>query len=182
MQVCEAKGDYSFIYCIAPRSDELGKRWRPASGKVVPVLSGVLVGGSGQAGSLKSTHLQLENMCRFAPGSINSDGLKSTRAFLQGDSANLSPNDIATAIFERLKQKGFSGGGDYMELESGFFFPQSTFAHSDGIFVAISPDMNWTYGTAGLLLRSNGTDINQLCDVGVFIGRLPKVGESINVG
>lgn len=33
-----------------------------------------------------------------------------------------------------------------------------------------------------LLLRSNGTDINQFCDVGVFVGRFPKTRESINVG
>lgn len=182
MRVCEAKGDFSFIYCIAPRSDEPGRHWRAVTEKIAPVLSGVLVGGSGQAGSIKPTHLQLENMCRFAPSTLNLDGLKSTRAFLQGDSANLSPADIATAIFERLKQKGFSGCGDYIELESGFFFPQSKFTRSDEIFVAISPDMNWTNGAAGLLLCSNGTDINQFCDVGVFVGRLPKVGEPINVG
>ncbi|MFA6971202.1 MAG: HET domain-containing protein [Gallionella sp.] len=182
MQVCEAKDDYSFIYCIAPRSDEPGKRWRPMTGTVQPVLSGVLVGGNGQAGTRKPTHLQLDNICRFEPGTINPDGLKSTRAYLRGDSANLSPTDIASAIFERLKQKGFSGSSGYVELESGFFFPQSSFAHSDKFFVAISPDMNWTNGAAGLLLRSTGTDINEFCDVGVFIGRLPKVGESINVG
>ncbi|MCK9199708.1 MAG: HET domain-containing protein [Gallionella sp.] len=181
MRVCEAKGDYSFIYCIAPRSDQSGRRWRPAAEKIAPVLSGVLIGGSGQTGSLKPTYLQLENMCRLAPNSVNSDGIKSTRTFLQSDSTNLSPTDIATAIFERLKQKGFSGCGDYVELESGFFFPQSRFTHSNDIFVAVSPDMNWTNGAAGLLLSSNGTDINEFCDVGVFIGRLPKVGESINV-
>lgn len=182
MRACEAKGDYSFIYCIAPRSDEQGRRWRPIAGEIPPVLSGVLVAGSGHAGSLKPTHLQLENMCRLKQSAINPDGLKSTRAFLQGDSTNLSPDDIAAAILARLRQKGFSGCGDYVELESGFFFPQSKFTRSDKIFVAISPDMNWTNGAAGLLLCSNGTDINQFCDVGVFVGRLPKVGEPINVG
>lgn len=182
MQVCEAKNDYSFIYCIAPRSDEPGSRWRPIAGKIPPVLSGVLVAGRGQAGSLKPTHLQLENMCRLEPGTINADGLKSARAFLQCDSANWSPDDIAAAILVRLRKKGFSGYGDHVEVENGFFFPQSTVTRSDEIFVAISPDVHWTMGGAGLLLRSNGTDINQFCDVGVFIGRLPKVGEPINVG
>lgn len=118
MRVCEAKGDYSFIYCIAPRSDESGSRWRPIVGKIPPVLSGVLVAGC----------------------------------------------------------------GDYVEVENGFFFPQSTFTRSNEIFVAISPDVHWTTGGAGLLLRSNCTDINLFCDVGVFIGRLPKVGKPINVG
>lgn len=182
MRICEAKGDYSFIYCIAPRSEEPGRRWRPEAREIPPVLSGVLVGGSGQAGSLKPTHLQLENMCRLKPSAINSDGLKSTKAYLQGDSASLLPDDTAAGILARLRQKGFSGCGDYVRLENGFFFPQSTFTFSDEIFVAISTDMNWTNGAAGLLLRSNGSDINLFCDVGVFIGRLPKVGEPINVG
>lgn len=182
MRVCEAKGDYSFIYCIAPRSDEPGRRWRPIAGKIPPVLSGVLVAGSQQAGSIKPTHLQLDNMCRLEPSAINLDGLKSTMAFLHDDSTSLSPDDIAAAIYGRLRQKGFSGCGDYVELEYGFFFPQSTFTRSDDIFVVVSPDVHWTTGASGLLLRSNGTDINQFCDVGVFIGRRPKVGESINVG
>lgn len=182
MRVCEAKGDYSFIYCIAPRSDEPGRCWRPIAGKIPPVLSGVLVAGSGQAGSLRPSHLQLENMCRLVPSVINSDGLKATRVFLHGDCASLSPDDIAAAILVRLRQKGFSGCGDYVELENGFFFPQSTFTRSDDIFVVISPDVHWTTGWAGLLVRSNGSDINHFCDVGVFVGRLPKAGESINVG
>lgn len=182
MRVCEAKGDYSFIYCTAPRSTEPGRHWRPIAGNIPPILSGVLVAGSRLAGSLTPTHLHLESMCRLEPSSIAPDGLKSTRAFLRDNNSILSPDDIAAAILGRLRQKGFSGCGDYVELGSGFFFPQSIIPRSDDLFVAISPDVHWTTGGAGLLLRSNGTDINQFCDVGVFIGRLPKIGEPTNVG
>ena len=39
MRACEAKGDYSFIYSIAPRSDVPGRGWRPVSDRMQPVLS-----------------------------------------------------------------------------------------------------------------------------------------------
>ncbi|MGZ4956163.1 MAG: HET domain-containing protein [Methylobacter sp.] len=182
MRVCEAKGDYSFIYCIAPRSSMPGRGWRPVADQIPPVLSGLLTSGSGLSGSLKSTHLQMDNMCRMNIGTVNSNGISAIKHFLQSEITDLSPADIAGAILEQLRQKGFSGCGDHLKLENGYFFPQSSLTHSDDIFVATSHDVLWQDGGPGVLLRSNGTDINQFCDVGVFIGRFPKVSESINVG
>lgn len=173
MQVCEAKGDYSFIFCTAPRSAHQGKRWRPVADQMQPVLSELLASGSGLTGCIKETHLQLHNMCRMNPGRLNTV-TKSIGNFLQVN--------IPVSILEQLRQKGFTGCGEYLELESGYFFPQSSFTRSKDLFVVASEDVIWAQGAPGMLLRSNGTDINQFCDVGVFIGRLPKGGESINVG
>lgn len=173
MQVCEAKGDYSFIFCTAPRSALQGKGWRPVADQMQPVLSGLLASGSGLSGCMKETHLQLNNMCRMNPGRLNTV-TKSIGNFLQVN--------IPVAILEQLRQKGFTGCGEYLELENGYFFPHSSFTRSKDLFVVASEDVQWTHGAPGLLLRSNGTDINQFCDIGVFIGRLPKVGESVNVG
>lgn len=182
MQICEAKGDYSFIYCVAPRSDVLGRLWRPIAGQIPPVLSGLLVSGGGLDGCLTPTHLQLKNMCKLVPGAINAASTTATKAFLNSASMSLSPDDIAAAILENLRKIGFSGCGDYLEFEDGFFFPQSAFNRTDDVFVVASEDVQWTNGGPGLLLRSNGTEINQFCDVGVFVGRFPKTRESINVG
>jgi hypothetical protein len=182
MRVCEAKGDYSFIYNLAPRSDVPGRRWRPIEGKFPAVLSGLLVFGSGQAGIPESTHLQMDNMCRLLSGTINSDGLKAARWFMQKNSDGLSPDGIAAGILERLTTIGFTGCGEYLELENGFFFPQSKPARSNDFFVVISCDLHWVTGGPGLLLRSNGTDTYDFSDVGAFVGRVPKAGESINVG
>lgn len=54
-------------------------------------------------------------------------------------------------------------------------FLQTSFAQGRG-------KCRWAQGAPGLLLRSNGTDINQFCDVGVFIGELPKNSKSISEG
>lgn len=173
MRICEEKGDYSFIYCTAPRSDMQGKGWRPVADQMQPVLSGLLASGAGLSGHLKATHLQLDNMCRMSPGRLNAV-TKSIGGFLQVSTP--------VAILELLRQKGFTGCGEYLELENGYFFPQSSFTRSKDLFVVASEGIQWMQGAPGLLLRSNGTDINQFCDVGVFIGRLPKVSEPINVG
>ena len=181
-RVCEKKGDYSFIYSIAPRSEIPGRHWRPVEGTFPPVLPGLLVSGDRQRGSTELTHLQLENVSRLAPGSITEDGLKATRWYVQRDCNGLSPDDLASAILERIRKKGFSGCGEHLELENGFFFPQSKIAESDDIFVAISLDVQGTNAGPALLLRSNGTEINDFCDVGAFIGRVPKLGYAIKVG
>lgn len=173
MRVCEVKGDFSFLYCTAPRSDMPGRNWRPVSDQLQPILSGLLASGSGLSGCLYATHLQLHNMCRMNPGRLNTV-TKSIGNFLQVN--------IPVSILEQLRQKGFTGCGEYLELENGYFFPQSSFTRSKDLFIVASEDVIWAQGAPGMLLRSNGTDINQFCDVGVFIGRLPKGGESINVG
>lgn len=182
MRVCEEKGDFSFIYSVAARSEIPGKCWRPIAEKLPPVISGYLPVGHGQTGYLKETHLQLNNMYRLSPGAVIPDAIKSVRSFLRDNNTDSSEDNVADAIFERLKQKGFLGCGDRIELDNGLFFPQSTFTPSNGTFVAISQDVMWAGGGPGLLLESNGTDINRYCDVGVFVGRYPKVSESINVG
>ncbi|MDZ4817427.1 MAG: HET domain-containing protein [Planctomycetota bacterium] len=189
MQTCEAKGDYSFVYNIAPRSQIHGRRWRPIEGKFPPVLPELLIFGDGQFGNLNATHIQFEKMCQLVPGNIGADGLKAVKAHLamvhrnRPNAKNLSsPIDLAEAILELLRARGFSGCGEYLELENGFFFSQSKPARSNEISVAISIDVHWQGGGPGMLLRSNGTDINDFCDVGAFIGRVPKYGGSIRVG
>ena len=189
MQTCEAKGDFSFLYNIAPRSEIYGRRWRPVEGKFQPVLPELVIFGNGQSGNLKPTHLQLENMCRLGPTTISSEGLKATTAYLAMAHRHRlkannysSPTYVAEGIRELLMARGFSGCGEYLELESGFFFSQSKPTRSDDMFVAVSLDVHWQGGGPGMLLRSNDTDINDFCDVGAFIGRLPENGESIRVG
>lgn len=182
MQICEAKGDYSFIFSVAPRNGLPGKRWRPITETIRPVLSGLLTSGSELSGHQEETHLLLNKMGRMIPGAVNPDALHAVGKFLQRDIIGLSQEDIANVILERLRGKGFSGCGDYLSLDNGYFFPQSAFSISDENFVVVSEDVQWMNGGPGLLLRSNGTDINQFCDVGAFVGRFPKANESINVG
>lgn len=182
MRICEAKGDFSFIYSAAQRSDAPGRLWRPAFSQIPPVISGLLAYGTGQSGSLKASHLQLDNVCRVSQGKTNPEAMKSIGWFLQRDIKSSSSSEAADAVLKRLRQKGFLGCGEHLELENGYFFLQSGGTRSDEAFVVVTEGVQWTNGGPGLLVCSDGSDIYRFCDVGVFVGRMPKVSETIKLG
>ena len=181
MRVCEAKGDYSFIYSAAQRSEIPGKCWRPVAGPIPAVLPWHSF-GDGQSGCLYATHLQLDDMCRMIPGAVNSEARKLMDWWLQSGNAGPSTGNIADLILARLRQAGFSGCGEHLELESGYFYPQSTLPRAEEAVVVVAAGVSWTHGAPGLLVIENDTDIHHFCGVGVFVGRVPKAGNSINVG
>lgn len=181
MRVCERKGDFSFLYGAAPRKEVLGQRWRPIEGRFPALLPDLITLGSTEAGQKELTHLQLNNMYRLVPGPVRSDGLKAARWFVEDKSDTSSSEDVATQILKRLRILGFSGCGEYLEFETGLFFPQSEPLESDDIFAAVSHDIHWVTGGPGLLLRASSSDISEFYDVGVFVGRRPKSGIGIKV-
>ena len=172
MRVCEENDDFSFIFSTNKRSKILGRRWRPIGDEITPVISDVSVLGNGLSGSLKDTHLQMNNMCRMIPWKSNSI-VYSIENFLN--------TDFSKALFNKLTEHGFTGYDKCIKLEQGYFFTQSPHKRSKDLFVAVSHDVKFHQGAPGLLLRSNDTDINQFCDIGVFIGRAPVTSEIINI-
>jgi hypothetical protein len=181
MMVCEAKGDYSFIYSTAPRSEIPGRCWRPIAGPIQAILPWHSSGG-GQSGRVYPTHLELNNMRRMVPGSVDPTAREWVgRAFL-GDNAFSSSSDIPALTLRRLRDAGFSGCGEHLELESGYFFPQEALPEMDRLFVVVSTGVRWTFGSPGLLVRGNGTGIHHCCGVGVFVGKVLEGGDVFNIG
>lgn len=172
IRICEENNDYSFIFSINPRSDVPGRKWRPFDDQITPIISDVLTFGNGLSGSLNDTHLQMDNMCRMNLWKSN-PVISAIESFVK--------EDISKGILEKLKQRGFTGCGECIKLEHGYFFPQLPHKRSKNLFVAISHGVKFQHGAPGLLLRSNDTDINQFCDIGVFIGKAPTTSEAINV-
>lgn len=181
MRVCERKADFSFIYSTAPRDDTVGRRWRPTGGRFPTVLPNLITFGSSERGIAHATHLSLENMYRLQPGPIGSAGLKSVRWFARASDSCTSSEDVALRTLERLRTLGFGGTGEYLEFETGFFFPQSASDLSDGVFAVVSSDIHWVTGGPGLLLRTGSSGIYEFCDTGAFVGKSPKSGQVINV-
>jgi hypothetical protein len=149
MRVCEQKGDFSFIYNTAQRSTKLGQGWRPFAEEFSAVLPGLIIFGSGEAGSRESTHLELEQMDRPIIGAIAADGLKVAGWFLGPQSEGLSPEAMAAGVLKKLRVLGFTGCGEYLEFETGFFFPQLKPKISEDLFVAVSCKVDWLRGGAG---------------------------------
>jgi len=78
MRVCEAKEDYSFIFCVAPHTELAGRCWRPLAGPIPAVLPWHSY-GDGLLGHLYPTHLQLSNLYCVNTGAISS----SARQFIK---------------------------------------------------------------------------------------------------
>ena len=179
MRVCEAKGDFSFIYCVASRSDVPGRSWRPLAGRMAAIFPWHSWGS--QPGRLHATYLALNNMCRVIPGSLGVPAREFIEEWLQSNNAARSTGNIADLAFQNLKQAGFTGSGEYLELESGYFFPQSAPADGDQL-VFIGTGLRWVHGAPGLLVSRNARDIHPYRGVGVFVGPVPQAGDAINIG
>ena len=70
IRLCEMKGDFSFVYCVAPRSRAPGRCWRPLPTRLSAVLSWHSY-GDGQSGVLTPRHLDLHNLCCMRRGRIS---------------------------------------------------------------------------------------------------------------
>ncbi len=180
MRVCEAKGDYSFIYCNAPRSAGAGRRWRPVAGRIPAVFPWHSY-GDGQTGSLYPTHLQLDAMGRLHSGAVAADAAKLVDWWLQSDNASASRAEVTDALLERLRLGGFTGCGEHLQFEEGYFFPQSALRPDEEPVVVVATGVKWVQGAPALLLAATQTDVHEFRDVGVFVGRVPKDGAPIKV-
>jgi Heterokaryon incompatibility protein (HET) len=181
LRLCEAKGDFSFIYSRAARSTAPGRGWRPGGGDFSPVAGGLNIFGNGEAGTVEPGHIQLDKMHFPLRGPICAQGLKLASIFSGLTSAESAPDSVASGVLRKLRALGFTGCGEYLEFETGFFFPQNASSCSDDVSVAVSCGINWVRGGPGLVLRPNGSDPSAFVDVGAFVGVSPKTGQPVKI-
>ncbi len=182
MQICEAKGDYSFIYSTASRSTALGKGWRPKTAdRLHPVFSWSSF-GDGQSGCVYPTHIELNGMWRVMPGSIAAPARDFVAKWLQRSDSGSSTGDIPGRILRLLQLAGFSGCGEHLEAEHGYMFPHSPLTEGDGLFAAVATGVRMPHGSPGILLRANRSKIHECRGVGMFVGQVPESGETVSVG
>jgi len=177
LQVCEAKGDFSFIYSIAGRSKIKGRKWRPEDASLQLVLPWIFCFGKGQPGKRLPGSLQLDKVrvvpLGGQPDSSITDHLSSI--FKKPDSSAAAP--LTSIILESLRQVGFSGCGEYLELENGYFFPQETIKDFQSLHVVIASGVRFPFGATGLLVKDNGSGVYDFYDVGLFVGHPSKEEE-----
>ncbi len=180
MQTCEAKGDFSFIYATAARSTDAHKTWRPADGSFRPVLPWLYCFGEGQAGKLLPEGLELQKMCLFAPCTIGADVVENTMRIMRynGEAPVGKPIDH---ILSCMRKVGFTGCGQAIELEKGYFFPQEQIDDLSDIQVLVATGIHWTFGAPGLLVKALGNGTYQYVGVGVFAGQLGKGEETVTI-
>ncbi len=175
MAACEEINDFSYLFSTSPRSNLPGKSWRPTGEQMNALVCGLATFGFGLSASVKETHLEMHNMCRMQCN-VNNPVVTALSVFIR--------RSFEADILEQLRRRGFTGHGDCITLENGYFFPQSPLPPAKelkGLFVAISQGVLFAQGAPGVLLRPVGDDMNQFCDVGVFIGRTPNESMEINM-
>lgn len=180
MRVCEAKQDFSFIYCAAPRSLISGRGWRPEPGPM-PALLPWHSWGEGQWGELFATHVELHGMRPMARGPLGAEAVRFVNEWLDSDHAAPSDRPAAVRTLERLRLAGFSGWAEPIELEHGYFFPQRALAEGEEVEVFVAAGIRWVHGSPGLLATRVDGKRMRLREVGVFIGGPGPERQSIHL-
>lgn len=179
--VCEAKGDYSFIFCVGNRLAPRGRRWCPEAINAIPVVSGLLMSGERLVGRYVGDYLVLDNVCQLTHGKVSDEGIKALTSFAQRAVTGLDVDAIASILLDILRKKGFTGCGAYIELANGLFFSQSPILEPAELLVAVSPDIVWTGGAPALIVYERKNGIHEFVDVGAFVGRVPASGQSFKL-
>jgi hypothetical protein len=116
------------------------------------------------------------------PGNITQTAKEFVEEWLQKSDAGSSYDDLPVRILSLLKLAGFSGCGEHLKMENGYFFPNHPINQKDEVFAAIATGIQMVHGSPALLLKRNNSKIHDCCGVGLFVGPIQKNDESINVG
>lgn len=183
IHVCESKKDFSFIYTTGERSTLKGQCWRPVAGQLQVVLPRISCTGEGQPGVLYPTHLQLDDVCVCAPEKTLKEKVEGWVKFYNIGDGIAPVNKWPHLIVAWLKRSGFTGCGQCIELETGYFFPLKPILNPKDMYVIITTGVTFPFGAPAIIVEGNDTDVYSYSGVGVFFGRLSsKNKSSINVG
>lgn len=197
MGICEAKGDYSFVFTADRRSEENGERWRPSTASsehgdgpshLVPVINWYVHSepfGETQRGRSDEHGFWLENMVplRLAE-KMNADAEIELNKLLWGfadiENPTLNRKGIFgtddrkeegnAALIRFLRQIGFRGYCEPLVCETGLFFSQEDLHDVKGVDVFAARSVAYYFGAPGLARwRTHLGGEVRFC-AGVFVG------------
>ena len=181
IEICQTKGDYSFIFTSNPRSKRPHQRWRPLPHVLRPLC--VWPGwGAKQPGRIENNRLVLSGMMRMKEGPIGARGIKFFATWAQSRPEGSRDLRQIENLLAFLGDVGFSGTydlGNVIVLERGYFVPVAPpTGPTLGAFVVISTTIRWVFGAPGILVSGSENSDSQifLC-VGVFVGDVATTGD-----
>jgi Heterokaryon incompatibility protein (HET) len=175
--VCEQKGDFSFIYSNAPRVS-CDAVWHPRPGRLPPIVPWPSA-GERQGGELRLPSLRLYNMAKAELGQLDETARTFVRDWLHKTVRAPLPTDMGAAVQATLYRAGFTGCGEYIETMSGFFFPQNPAGYVGNRTVLVATEIIFNFGAPGILLAPTDLGTSRFCDVGVFVGPVPRSVEDV---
>jgi hypothetical protein len=168
LEVCEKKGDFSFIYTDGDRGEPT---WRPAPGALRPVLAWRCTGDR-QTAERRGDQLVLERVGVVRPGFMS----ESARRFVDqtlgalGVDPTLSRVEIPGAIRANLRLADFKGDGEPIELERGYFFPSSPLPPGLAeLTIVVAIEIFWPFGAPAFAVDVRA-GARCVIGVGVFVG------------
>lgn len=181
MQVCEDKGDFSFIYTTAARGKEMYRSWRPDAELLRPVLPWLYCWGEGQEGILHTGYLELKDVCIYEPAPISAESLKTLMGVMSNNRPIAENSYGLPFIIQQLKKIGFEGCGQYIELEHGYFFTIHPVPKPENLLIVVATGVSWTFGAPGILVERKAGGPCPFAGTGVFIGKTMKSDLSVQV-
>jgi hypothetical protein len=119
-------------------------------------------------------------MCRMTRGTVAPLADEYIARWLSNSSDSIS-GEAPVRILARLRQATFTGCGDFIELEQGYFFPQTTSKGLDDATVYVATGLRWAHGGPGLIAAPDTGGLNKYYDVGVFVGPPQTSGDVIDL-
>lgn len=181
MELCEQKGDYSFIFTSRPRDTRPGLRWRPAPG----VLKTILwwhSGGEGQPGTRVDEGVLLKNVAVFQPitskdgqGAFEQNALSVIRGWMRDPPEDTDlPTRVHRALTEAME---FTGVGGWLVTEEGIFYPQDRLPEGN-VTICVSRSVRWVFGAPGIAVVDS-VEEGLVYSPGIFVGEVIDVPSSV---
>jgi hypothetical protein len=174
MNICEDKGDYSFIYSATKRDERPGYEWRPAPQILRSLLPWPCLGDA-QRGERDPQGIRLKDMAILErSASVGEKGTATLLWCLKEYTTSISDSD--SALIDKylaiLRKIGFTGSEDYLVTTHGIFFPQHRVAPDLDVVLWVSTAIGWRIATPGLAVVSDGRQKIEYVP-GIFGGSVP---------
>ncbi|KAI0630972.1 hypothetical protein C8Q77DRAFT_1198964 [Trametes polyzona] len=183
MELCEEKGDYSFIFSTAPRDSRPGLRWRPIPSELQGILTWHTFGDE-QPGTKVDGGILLEDVLVFPLRSrgqpsdvrMNQESQDSIRRWVQEVARYhpLTEGDADAPLEEQclrtLRRMKFAGVGVWHVTKGGIFFPYTKLPDGDEAVVCASHGVRWVFGSPAIASVSSKGATQYV--PGVFVGHM----------
>jgi hypothetical protein len=174
MELCERKGDYSFIYSAAKRDSAPSRRWRPESGDLPSILP-LHCWGSGQPGHEDAGSFYLDRMMVLEKSPIDKQGEDFVDQWLVSSRNRAAGSQIPLhqSAYTAIQAIGFRGSSSCLHTTKGFFFPFESISPDQVTSVLVATEVRWSLGAPGLARYPAG-DVDCYTS-GVFFGCVDNV-------
>ena len=152
MNICDAKGDYSYIFSSAPRAEAPSPPWRPKPGLLPSALRWHCWGEAQRGHHDQQAFFWLDDVVPLSPAPLLPTSKEHGASWIMTKAmANEDENDLAAKVHATLVRMGFTGSRLHISLAEGFFFPQAAVPAEAEICVLVSTTIQWAFGAPALV-------------------------------